>query len=325
MDRHAFASTFARENVDKKAGVIRGVAVATEGPASGNIDKELGLPFVFDAKTLAQIMACAKTYVGGLKVRADHGSGIFATSGYLDNFRIDGKILRADLHALETDENRDKLMEMAEIMPDTFGISVVFSGASEVSAGKALARCVEIYCADLVNDPAANHAGLFSVQIDQSPKCKTMSTEPDLIKQCEAMLAKFAAECATKFAAFESVLTEMKTKGQLAQFEALQTKIVALETKTADLTLHQMTVESVAKEFAKVVGISPSPGSTPAAGGPPANEPKLADVGEALVQKHFAATKSRTKAFELAGQENGKAVEALITSQRKVSYEKKAA
>jgi hypothetical protein len=157
-----FSQTLASERVDSVGGIIHGVSVITEGPALGHVDKKSGLPVFVDRTTLAQVMACAKTYAGGLKVKADHGSGIFATTGALRNFRIDGDRLRADLHVLASDTNRAKLLEMAQTIPDTFGLSVSFTGQDEIRPGKVLARCTEIYSADLVPEPAANPSGLFS-------------------------------------------------------------------------------------------------------------------------------------------------------------------
>ncbi len=297
------------------------MAVITEGPATGHVDAESGMPVFIDATTLRQILACAKTYSGGLKVKADHGSGVFATAGYLDNFRIDGKTLRADLHALATDGNRDKLMEMAETIPDTFGLSVSFSGPDEIKGNQALSRCVEIYSADLVSEPAANPNGLFSAKLDRPNNGKPM--EPDPMKQCEAMLSKFAAEYAQKFSALESAISELKSNGQSSQMETIQTKVTELEAKTSEMAKNALTVESVAKQFAAVVGTSPAAGVALSSGGD-SKEPKLADVGEALVQKYFEATKSKAKAFERAGTENGPAVEALIQSGRKIVYTKAA-
>ena len=141
--------------VDAKLGVIYGVAVITEGPA-------IGKSCIVDAITLRQMMGCAKTYAGGLKVKADHESGIASVSGFLTDFRIDGPVLRADLHLLETDPNRAKFIEMAQKIPDTFGLSVAFGGEPEMTQAGPAARCDEIYSCDLVTEPAANPNGLFS-------------------------------------------------------------------------------------------------------------------------------------------------------------------
>jgi hypothetical protein len=54
-------------------------------------------------------------------------------------------------------------MDLAQEIPDSFGISISFSGQSEQNGTDLeLARCQELYSADLVQHPAANPTGLFS-------------------------------------------------------------------------------------------------------------------------------------------------------------------
>ena len=152
---------FAPQNVDAAAGIIRGCAVATIGEARGH---NLWL----DKKTLAQLQAAGTRYKNGVKVKVDHGSGMMATIGHLKSFRIDGEVLRGDLHVLQTAKDRDKLFEMAEKIPDTFGLSVSFSGEDEITEGRKFARCDEkgFYSVDLVTEAAANPQGLFSAKDD---------------------------------------------------------------------------------------------------------------------------------------------------------------
>lgn len=321
MQKHTLSQAFSSQKVDHASGTIRGVAVITEGPAIGHFDAVTGKQVMVDHTTLLQIMECAKTYTNGLKVKADHRSGIFAVSGYLDNFRIDGKTLRADLHALASDDNRDKLLEMAATIPDTFGLSVSFSGADEVRGDKCLSRCTEIYSADLVSEPAANPNGLFSQGVDQPTKGKPM--DPEIMKQCEAMINKFAAEFNAKFSALEAKMPKSDAV-DCADYAATKKTVTELEAKIVEMGKNALTVESVAKEFSKVIGTSPVAPVSPASAAP-SNEPKPAELGQQLVQKHFAATKSKTKALELAAKENSKAVEALVKSGSRIVYEIKAA
>jgi len=191
MSSREYAIQFNAQRVDRGKGVIFGVAVMTEGTYTDRqykLESGKGIPLVCDHTTLEQIMASAKTYATGLKVKADHRSGIFSTAGLLKNFRIEGKTLRADLHVLSTEENREKLFEMAESIPDTFGLSVSFSGPYEVIGEKAYDRCTEIYSADLVSEPAANPTGLFS-RVDDTRKDTTMNIE-DVSKECSELAGK---------------------------------------------------------------------------------------------------------------------------------------
>lgn len=159
----AFGAKFTLDRIDKDNAVIKGVAVVTAGMANGG---------VMDERSLQQIKACCETYANGLKVVDRHTKGtdsIFATAGILKNFRIDGGKLLADLHLLRSEPNAPKLLEMAEKMPDTFGLSVAFSGVDEVIAGETHWRCSEIYNAALVDVPAANPTGLFSKEAAELP------------------------------------------------------------------------------------------------------------------------------------------------------------
>jgi hypothetical protein len=137
--------------------IIEGVSIISVGEAKGH-----GL-FV-DATTLQEVKACAESYAGGVKVNLDHGAGIKDIIGFVDNFRIIGDKLVADLNLLENAERRAYVLEIAEKLPDTFGISIAFSGPVREIGGKSFASCTELYSADLVQTPAANPTGLFSFQ-----------------------------------------------------------------------------------------------------------------------------------------------------------------
>jgi len=137
--------------------IIEGVSVISVGEAKGH-----GL-FV-DAQTLREVKACAETYAGGVKVNLDHGAGIKDIVGFCDNFRIIADKLVADLNLLQNAERRDYVLEIAEKLPDTFGISIAFSGPVREINGKRFASCEELYSADLVQTPAANPTGLFSFE-----------------------------------------------------------------------------------------------------------------------------------------------------------------
>ena len=153
--------------VDREAGVLRGVSVITEGEAKGH-------GMIVDGITLDQVKACAETYVDGLRVKMDHYTGIDAMVGVLRDFVIDGTQLRADLHLIKNHEDFEKILEMAETIPGSFGLSISFSGESDripVSGVEGVlieaARCMEIYSADIVDQPAANPTGLFQAMPEE--------------------------------------------------------------------------------------------------------------------------------------------------------------
>jgi len=117
-----------------------------------------------------QVKECAESYKGGVKVNLDHGAGIKDIVGFVNNFRIVGKQLLGDLNLLETSPMRDYVLEISSKLPDTFGISIAFTGPIREVEGLAFASCTELYSADLVQTPAANATGLFSFTAKQVDK-----------------------------------------------------------------------------------------------------------------------------------------------------------
>ena len=128
--------------------MIMGVSVITLGAARGH-----GLSV--DSTTLEQVRDCAATYKGGVKVKVDHSGGAGDIAGFLTGFRVEGQKLLADLQLLAASPHRAYVLELASKIPDTFGLSINFSGVPEVRDGKRFARCAEIYSVDLVDEPAA--------------------------------------------------------------------------------------------------------------------------------------------------------------------------
>jgi len=161
----AFAS-ISGSSVNADTGVISGVSVITEGPA-------LGHGLTIDALTLAQVKVCAEQFTDGLRVKMDHCTGIDAMVGVLRSFRITGNQLRADLHLIKSHDDFSKLIEMAQTIPGAFGLSIVFSGQPEQQGQQRLARCIEIYSCDIVDQPAANPTGLFSKPMENQEPTET--------------------------------------------------------------------------------------------------------------------------------------------------------
>lgn len=192
--------------IDAQAATITGVSVITVGEAKGH-------GMLIDAQTLLQVKEAAETYSGGLKVKTDHYTGFNEIVGTLKNFVIDGDQLRADLYLLKNHDATPRILEMAELMPDTFGLSISFSGEhEEQESGVVFARCSEIYSADLVDAPAANPTGLFSAKVDSGKKVMDE-------KQFAEALAAALAPINDKLSAFEAFMTEASTK-----FAALEMK-----------------------------------------------------------------------------------------------------
>ena len=137
--------------IDAQSGIIKNCSVLTIGEAMGH-----GL--IVDATSLLQVQALAQKFPNGVKTSIDHGGSVERVVGALHNFRIIDQQLLADLHLLKTHPGFAKMLELAQTMPQAFGLSVAFSGKPDGSK----LRCTELYSVDLVDTPAANPRGLFT-------------------------------------------------------------------------------------------------------------------------------------------------------------------
>lgn len=310
MSKHTFGVRFSAGKVDRQAGIIHGVSVIAKGTAKGH-------GIVVDDTTLAQLEACAREFSGGLKVVASHtkpADSPFAASGFLRNFRRDGENLRADLHVLKSEANREKLFEMAEEIADTFGLSVAFSGADEVINGRTFARCSEIYNAALVDWPAANPTGLFAAgDVDAGAG----GTSPDMTQdEIKALVSAAVATQLTEFSGrVRAVEDSLKTFSASADVAALKTQVTGLSAKldTArkeladglanDAKRIELAAQTVAMEFSSRIGNGhlPADGAGNRGGaGAGSTEPTGTEKFIACANKHFAATKSKASALQHA-------------------------
>ena len=207
---------------------IKGVSVLTAGPAKGH-------NLQIDSKTLEQVKKCAEQFKGGVKVNENHGAGIGDIIGKLTNFRIDesGNKLLADLTFLKCRQDRAKYyMDLASEIPDAFGISISFSGESEQNGHEfELARCAELYSADLVQHPASNPTGLFSadcgcVTVDKEKNINMENKPAELAEKKESPsynmedLGKQMAEFASRLSALEAKMNPAEEAKDQAEDKA---------------------------------------------------------------------------------------------------------
>ena len=261
--------------------IIEGVSVISVGEAKGH-----GL-FV-DATTLQEVKACAESYAGGVKVNLDHGAGIKDIVGFCDNFRIIGDKLVADLNLLQNAEKRAYVLEIAEKLPDTFGISIAFSGPVREINGKRFASCTELYSADLVQTPAANPTGLFSFQavdkISHQMEDATIEIEP---KEDEISIADIVSRLAaleTAFGAYKKKMEEMPEE---------KSEEMAEEEKKDDAALSRFE--------AKLDQIISNFGAAPMKGSPAVEEKKEQPLDlKAIIDAKTSELGSRTAAIKFA-------------------------
>jgi hypothetical protein len=256
--------------IDAQTGIIRGVSLITKGPA-------LGHGVMIDDKTLEQVKKAAEQYSGGLKVKLDHSGGAGDIVGYIDTLRIEGEKLLGDLHLLESSVHRAYILEIAERIPDTFGLSIAFSGPSEKSADKltTLQRCSEIYSVDLVSEPAANPNGFFSRKLKQlqNGEIEQPSAEieipmnDEMKKAIEGMIQSAMMSMNDKLAKLEAALPPAEEKPAAM---SAQTEVVQLAANAAAL--------AAVKEFAKSFGAPAAPIASAEAPKPVAQAQKFEDV-----------------------------------------------
>ena len=263
--------------------VIEGVSIISIGEAKGH-----GL--YVDETTLMQVKECAESYKGGVKVNLDHGAGIKDIVGFVNNFRIVGKQLLGDLNLLETSPMRDYVMEISSKLPDTFGISIAFTGPIREVEGLAFASCTELYSADLVQTPAANATGLFSFtakQVDNFSKQMedaTIEIEP---KEDEVSIA----DIVSRLAALETAFGDYKSKMEMpAEEPAAEMK----EEMAAELSV-------ISKLEAKLDSIISNFGAAPVKASVVAEEKAVEkfDLKSVIVQK-TEELGSRTEAIRFA-------------------------
>lgn len=278
------------KRVDRKAGIIYGVAFGTVGEVRGHDEH-------FDRRTLELYEQLCKQFTGGVRIKADHGSGVFATVGSYRDARIEGNKLVGDLHLLPNAEARDLLLDMAEEMADTFGISPHILRTLETVNGRKYTRPTEIFHADIVDIPATNPAGLYSAKVGVDSRGEDMSDQPTpaafsaLQTQVTEFSTKFAAlvENSTKYAAQIGELTT-KLAASEAKFSALEKDRDALR---ADVTKLQgekegrdqivaETTEKTVVKFAAKLGVSGAPGAG-------SDNDKTKDSGGKQEPKTFAA------------------------------------
>jgi hypothetical protein len=263
--------------------IIEGVSIISVGEAKGH-----GL-FVDDI-TLQEVKACAESYAGGVKVNLDHGAGIKDIVGFCDNFRIIGEKLVADLNLLETAEKRAYVLEIATRMPDTFGISIAFSGPVRERDGRSFASCTELYSADLVQTPAANPTGLFSFtakSVDTSTK-EMIDDKNKMEDGAEDTVS--IADIIERLSALETAFGDYKNKMEEAPMN---------EEKMEDAPMNDEKDSEMSKLSAKLDTIISNFGAAPLKASTVANEAEKLSI-KSIIDNKTRELGSRTAAIKFA-------------------------
>lgn len=169
--------------VDEQASTIHSVSLISLGEAKGHRSDKTGSKVFVDQTTLAQVFKCCEIE-RSIKVKVDHGSGVFSTIGYVDKFQLEDSRVIGDLHIYDSEEASPKIFEIARKNPAHMGLSLEFMGIDEESNGKCMARCDQVITAALVSDPAANSSLFFSskenVDLPKQSDTKTTTTSNNM-------------------------------------------------------------------------------------------------------------------------------------------------
>lgn len=221
---YQFAIPTEFSSVDAAKGIIYGVSLITSGLIAKGHDLEV------DRTTLEQMLECAEAKKK-VPVKWNHKTGADAVSGYLRNFRIEGRKLLGDWHLLKSHERFSHALELATEMPECLGLSASFRGDDEERGGRKYARCTDLVSADLVASPAANPDGFFE---EKEPPVDTRAGS--MAKQNDP-------------AATPGDEKEFSLKDVMTGIQALQQGITDLTTRTSRLEEFQDALLEEVQEF----------------------------------------------------------------------------
>lgn len=285
--------------------IVKGISVMTVGAARGHFIEvgegasakqyQVGI----DDKTLADVLAQAATYKTGVKVKADHGSGVFEVIGYLSNFSL-GKNARgedrvaADFHIFKTTERWEHLLQMIKTLPDAIGFSAVMDMIYRKVGDVMFGTVKKLYSVDFVTDPAANPTGVFGAGVDTLRKVEPdeLMAEPTPAPTAEQLASACMAAMKPHLDKIHERLGALETRGSVtgtsagpaappADTEAMYSAFKARIIQDPDL---RKVVTAELQETAKVItalGLQPGAGpgaSAPASAGRPAGAKDVKDM-----------------------------------------------
>ncbi len=198
--------------IDSEKGILSGVKIITLGPA-----RDHGV--LVDDTTLSQVIECAQTFPDGLPVRFnvasfEHGPASYAAVA--KNFRREGDSVVADAHVFMSWAHAGYFLELAQIAPSSFGLSIDFVMSTQVVDGESCARCDELNSVTVVDQPAAN-SGLF--------RSKPAAAKPENLRVEKIDPKQLAALARTDPARFNRIQEQrgvFRGSGPDTQLDALQ-------------------------------------------------------------------------------------------------------
>ena len=175
-------------------------------------------------------------------------------------------------------------------MPDTFGISIAFSGPVRERDGRSFASCTELYSADLVQTPAANPTGLFSFtasSVDTSAK-EMIDDKNKMEDGAEDTVS--IADIIERLSALETAFGDYKNKMEEAPMN---------EEKMEDAPMNDEKDSEMSKLSAKLDTIISNFGAAPLKASTVANEAEKLSI-KAIIDNKTRELGSRTAAIKFA-------------------------
>ena len=267
-----FNSASGHDRVVAEEGIIYGVCVMRVGEAKGH-------GVMLDDGSLESFLRLTVGRPDGVGVRfgADHRAGAEDFNGTLRNFRKVNGMIKADLHLLKSDLNFSKLIEMAQKMPNEFGLSASTDAEKVIVKGeeqfKDPIRFTELFCVDVVTNPAATN-GLFFAQPTKQNSMKKLALslglpETATMEEIEAAAAlafdckkKMDAEAAAKKKKLDADADadadaddeSCKTKESHKKLAALETAVLNLSTQLESIASNTKAAAESAKK-AEIEGL----------------------------------------------------------------------
>ena len=218
------------------ANKLNSVSILTVGEARGHNLK-------IDQTSLEQALKVAQS-MKRIKVTMGHGAPVTGILGYIDNFLIKGDRLLGDLNLFNTNEAQF-VEQLAQVLPEGFGISLTFSGVPEVMGSERFARVTEIYDCSIVSEPAANPAGMFSAFSAVDMKKLQMNEAPVEVKK-ELSEPAVVAVPAPEAPAVETPAAVEAPKAELAEMP---------EEKKDEQKMAEPTLTDIAAMLTKLIGM----------------------------------------------------------------------
>jgi len=271
------------------------------GDAKGHFDKK-GRQVIIDDVTLDQLFKECKK-LGKIKVKANHGSGVFEVIGWADNFALQASKVIADVHIYEAETNRSRILEIADKNPTHMGISMEFTGDDKARGEVCLSRCDGVLAAALVDDPAAN-SSLFSAKAEEETETETNTTNMEEEQNQEPTLADLMSkfeELSTRLSALEAASVEPATEEPETEIEledpAKDEEKTEMGCDTEDKKLElaaKRGAEAAIKAFSAKLGITKlsKPGATPST---PAKTKTYSEHVSELAEKQFGGDRVKAE------------------------------